>query len=101
MILEQLEQQNKLTVITKTKNSFSECFDSNTNSSLEIENIDDSYQLDIVDHDDYIDVYIPRNAKCTLIKNPQVDCTIKYKYIECDLVFEDEPIDNFFTVEEV
>lgn len=110
MILEQLEQQNKLTVITnqpiciytKTKNSYSECYDHNMNSSLDVKNIDESYQLDVVNYDDSIAVYIPRNAKCTLYNTyPNSDCGIIYKNIECDLIFEDEPIDNFFTVEEV
>lgn len=109
MLLDALNSNGKVTafvtqplcIYTKTSNSYSECWDNNTNSSLELDNIDDSYGLDLVETGDRIDVYIPRNAKCILKKaGPNVDCTIVYKNIECDLLFEDEPIDMYFDVVE-
>lgn len=89
-----------LCIYTKTSNSYSECWDIITNDNLELDNIDESYGLDLVETGDRIDVYIPRNARCTLKKpsNPNLDCTVVYKNIECDLYFEDEPIDTYFDI---
>lgn len=111
MLLDELNSKGKITafvtqplcIYTKTPNSYSECWDNLTNDSLELDNIDDSYGLDIVETGDVINVFIPSNARCILTKkaNPNVDCTIVYKNIECDLLFEDEPIDTYFDVAEV
>lgn len=106
MILEQLRQIGKLTVITtqplciysKDPTSYSSCYDSRTNNELEIKLIDDSYGLDIVEYGERTDVYIPSNAKCTLKRTINADCMIIYKNIECDLVFEDEPMDMYFEI---
>lgn len=105
MLLDELNSKGKITafvtqplcIYTKTPNSYSECWDNLTNDSLELDNIDDSYGLDIVETGDVINVFIPRNARCILKKSsPNVDCTVVYKNIECDLLFEDEPIDTYF-----
>lgn len=86
-----------LCIYTKTPNSYSECWDNLTNDNLELDNIDDSYGLNLVETGDVINVFIPRNARCILKKaSPNVDCTVVYKNIECDLLFEDEPIDTYF-----
>lgn len=108
MILEQLRQRGRLTVRTiqplaicyRDCNSHTECWDKSRDTSLEIENIDDSYRLDVVHiSDDVTEVMIPRGAKCTLIKSsPNVDCTLDYINIETDLVFEEEPIESFFEI---
>lgn len=110
MLLDALNSKGKLTVFviqplciyTKTSNSYSECWDNLTNDNLELDNIDESYGLDLVETGDRIDVYIPRNSRCILKKpsNPNLDCTVEYKNIECDLYFEDEPIDMYFDVVE-
>ena len=108
MILEQLNHLDKITVITtqplciytKCNNVESECWDNETNSQLDINNIDDSYNLNVIKDNERIDVFIPSNVTCILKKtNPNTDCTVIYKNIECDLLFEDEPIDNFFTID--
>ncbi len=106
MLLDELNRKGEITafvtqplcIYTKTSNSYSECWDNLTNDSLELDNIDDSYGLDIVETGDVINVFIPINARCILKKatNPNVDCTVVYKNIECDLLFEDEPIDTYF-----
>lgn len=105
MLLDELNRKGKITALvtqplciyTKTTNSYSECWDNLTNDSLELDNIDDSYGLDIVETGDVINVFIPINARCILKKaNPNVDCIVVYKNIECDLLFEDETIDTYF-----
>ena len=98
MLLDELNSKGKITafvtqplcIYTKTPNSYSECWDNLTNDSLELDNIDDSYGLDIVETGDVINVCILKKA------SPNVDCTVVYKNIECDLLFEDEPIDTYF-----
>ena len=107
MLLDELNRKGKITALvtqplciyTKTTNSYSECWDNLTNDSLELDNIDDSYGLDVVETGDVINVFIPINARCILEKanaNPNVDCIVVYKNIECDLLFEDETIDTYF-----
>lgn len=106
MILDELNKNKKIDVYTtqalciysKDDISYSDCWDNNTNSELEIENIDDSYGLDIVESGNRIDIYIPKNARCVLKHSPNInsDCIVCYKNIECELVFEDEPIDVYF-----
>lgn len=87
-----------LCIYTKTNTSYSECFDTNYNDQLDIDNIDDSYQLEVIKNDDRIDVFIPNGVKCSLKKaSPNSDCLVIYKNIKCELVF-DEPIDNFFEI---
>lgn len=107
MILDELNKNGRLNVCaiqplciyTKTLNSYSVCWDNITNNELNVDNIDDSYGLDIEERGDTINVYIPRNAKCVIKKTaPNVDCTVFYKNIECDLLFEDEPIDSYFNI---
>lgn len=108
MILEELNRNKRLEVYTtqalciysKDNNSYSECWDNNTNSNLDLDNIDDSYCLDIVDSGNRIDVYIPRNSKCILkpASSINADCIICYKNIECELTFEDEPIEIYFEI---
>lgn len=110
MLLKELNERSKLTVYTtqpvcifsKSSQSWSECWDNNTSSILDISKIDDSYGLDLVESNNRIDVYIPRNAKCILTKpdNPNMDCTIVYKNIECDLSFEDDAIELYFDISE-
>ena len=109
MLLDELNRKGKITafvtqpvcIYTKTPNSYSECWDNLTNDILELDNIDDSYGLDIVETGDVINVFIPRNARCILKKaNPNVDCTVVYKNIEYDLLFEDEPIDYYLEIME-
>lgn len=109
MILDELNRKGKLTVRTiqplciysKDSCSYSECWDNSKNDSLNIDDIDDSYGVDIVENSYRIDVYIPRSATCILKKSvPNVDCTVYYKNIECDLLFEEEPIDMYFEIVE-
>lgn len=105
-LLNELRANRKMDVVTtqpvgiytKTLTSYSNCWDILNNDNLELDNIDESYGLDVVELPDRFDVYIPKGAKCVIIHgdNPNVDCTIRYKNIECDLIFEDEPIDSFF-----
>lgn len=107
MILKELEKHGKLRAITtqpfciytKTLNSYSVCWNNTTNNELNIDDIDDSYGLDIEERGDTIYVYIPKNAICTLKKtSPNVDCTIIYKNIECDLVFDDDSINDYLEI---
>ena len=109
MLLSELNSKGEITafvkqplcIYTKTPTSYSECWDNLTNDILELDNIDDSYGLDIVETGDVINVFIPSNARCILKKaNPNVDCAVVYKNIECDLLFEDETIDTYFDVVE-
>jgi len=109
MLLDELNSKGEITafvkqplcIYTKTPTSYSECWDNLTNDSLELDNIDDSYGLDIIGTGDVISAFIPRNVRCILTKaNPNVDCTVVYKNIECDLLFEDETIDTYFDVVE-
>ena len=60
-----------------------------------------AYGLDVKETNNGTEVYIPKNALCT-IKNsgPNTDCYVQYKNIECSLVFEDESIDSYFEVVE-
>lgn len=107
MILNELNRNKQLRVITtqplciytKTLHSYSACWNNATNNELNVDDIDDSYGLDIEERGEIINVYIPRNAICTLKKTaPNVDCTIFYNNIECDLTFEEEPMDNYFEI---
>jgi len=107
MLLNELNKNGKIDVFTtqplciytKTLSSYSECWNNITNTSLNVDDIDESYGLDIEDKGDIINVYIPINARCVLKRTtPNVDCTIFYKNIECDLIFEDEPIDSYFEI---
>ena len=107
MLLDELNNKEKITVVvtqplciySKTPSFYSECWDNYTHNNLEPDNIDDSYGLNVVKTADRIDVYIPKNVKCILTKtNSNIDCTIIYKKIECDLLFEDEPIDRYFDI---
>ena len=109
MLLDELNRNGKLSVMTiqpmciytKTLDSYSICWDKFLDKELDIEDIDDSYGLEIEKRGDVLIVYIPRNAKGTIKKtNPNADCTIFYKNIECDLVFEDEPIDYYLEIME-
>lgn len=108
-ILEELKTKGKLEVLTtqklciytKDQVSESECLDTNKKTQLNVENIDDSYGLEIQENGDIVEVYIPKNARVFLRKgSPNIDCTVLYKNIECDLFFEDEPIDNYFELVE-
>ena len=105
MLLDELSNKGKITafvkqslcIYTKTPTSYSECWDNLTKDTLKLDNIDASYGLDIVGTGDLISVFIPRNVRCILKKaNPNVDCIVVYKNIECDLLFEDETIDTYF-----
>ena len=107
MLLDELNKQGKITVFveqplciySKDNVSYSSCWDNSTNDELDLDRVDESYGLDMVENGDRIDVYIPRNAKCVLKKaGPNIDCTVVYKNIECDLLFEDEPIDMYFSI---
>lgn len=107
MILDRLSREGKLSVHTtqpliiyyKDQNSHSECWDKSRNKWLDVNDIDDSYELDIMDQSDTISVMIPRGAKCILRKTtPNADCTVEYNNIETDLLFEDEPIESFFEI---
>lgn len=110
MILEKLHDNGKLSVIldrplciySKDINWSSNCWDLSINAELNTKNIDESYGLDVVERNDRVDVYIPRNAKCTLRKarDLAIDCTVIYKNIECDLTFDsDDSIDDYFMIE--
>ena len=87
-------------VFSKDLTSYSSCEDLLYHDQLDIDNIDDSYELDIVEYNERYDVYIPIDHCCTLYKtsNPNYHCTLVYKNIKCDICFEDEPIDNYFDV---
>ncbi len=107
MILEELNKNDKIDVIltqplciySKGLTFQSKCWDINLNKWLEADDIDDSYGLDIIETGERIDVYIPRNARCILKKaGADIDCVVAYKNIECDLTFEDEPIDMYFDI---
>lgn len=110
MILNELIAKGKLTVRTiqplivyyKDNNSHSECYDRSRNKWLDIDDIDDSYGLDVMEEsDDCVSVMIPEGRKCRISKSsPNVDCFLEYNNIELDLLFEDEPIDSFFEIVE-
>lgn len=107
MILEMLKDKGKLNVFvtrpvviyTKCLDSYSECWDRLNNCQLDVDNIDDSYCLDSVQSNDKIDVYIPSGAMCILEQSgPNTDCKIVYKNIECELLFDGDPIDQYFDI---
>lgn len=87
-------------IFSKDVTSYSSCEDLLYHDQLDIKNIDESYELDIVEANDRYDVYIPIDRTCKLFKtsNPNYHCTLLYKNIKCDICFEDEPIDNYFDV---
>ena len=105
MIYDELLKKNKLKVKTiqpiiiyyKDSISHSECYDISRNKRLDIDDIDDSYELDILETDDSIQVMIPRKAVCTLTRSLNSDCTLTYKNIETDLSF-DEEMEYFFEI---
>lgn len=109
MILEQLKLKKSLEVRTicplciYTKNAYSEseCWDTSRNKEFDPTYVNSSYELDIINKEDTTYVYIPKGAKCTIKDiNPNTDCTVYYKNIECDLVFEDESIEEYFEIVE-
>ena len=110
MILEQLRHKNKLRVnllqplviLYKDLTASNTCWDMSLNKKLDVNDIDDSYGLDVVDPDgnDVVEVLIPKGATCVLEKtSSDVDCTVKYKNVECDLTFDNmDDVDCFFEV---
>lgn len=106
-ILDELKIKNKLSVITtqrllvyyRNEVSESSCYNIATHTDLKPTDLTDTYGLDLIIKDNEFFIYIPKGAKCTLKRTvPNVDCTVFYKYIECDLLFEDEPIDDYFEI---
>jgi len=106
-ILDELKIKNKLLVITtqklliyyKNEVSESACYNILTHTELKPTDLDDSYGLDLEIKENEFFIYIPKGAKCTLKRIvPNVDCTVFYKNIECDLVFDGEPIDDYFGI---
>lgn len=79
--------------------SHSECYDTAKNKWLDVNDIDESYELDIIENNDNdsVDVMIPKDRRVILRKpsNYDSDCLIEYKNIEVELMFEDEPMDLF------
>ena len=110
MILEQLRERDRLkvtllqplVVLYKDLTTSNNCWDTSLNKKLDVKDIDDSYGLDVVDSDgnDIVEVLIPKGAVCTFMKtSPSIDCTVRYKNIECDLTFDNmDDIDCFFEV---
>lgn len=109
MILEQLKLKKSLEVRTicpvsvymKNAYSESECWDTSRNKEFDLTYVNGSYELDIKTKGDTTYVYIPKGAKCTIKDmNPNSDCTVFYKNIECDLFFEDDSIEEYFEIVE-
>lgn len=108
-ILEELKAKGKLEAVTtqrlsiyyKDQISESICYDSNKNDELDPSNIDDSYGLEVEETDDTVEVFIPKNARVLLLNiSANIDCAVRYKNIECDLIFEDDPIESYFEIVE-
>ena len=84
--------------------SESECEDTNLGGMLTLDNIDDSYKLDICEDSYGYIVNIPVGTKCIIKRgpNPNYDCTVSYNFIKADLSFEEDEytIDDYFEPEE-
>lgn len=107
MILEQLKLKKSLEVRTIRPvcvymcNAYSKayCWDASRNKEFDHTYVNDSYELDIKTIGDTTYVYIPKGAKCTIKDmNPNSDCCVYYKNIECDLIFEDGPLEEYFEI---
>jgi hypothetical protein len=88
-----------LVIYYKDSTSHNECYDIDKNKPLDINDIDDSYGLEVDDsREDCVTVMIPRGVRVKLRKpsSADFDCKIEYKNIEIELTFEDEPMDSFF-----
>ena len=88
-------------VYTKSAISESPCYDNSVclGAILTIDNIDDSYGLLVEKGEDFVKASIPKGARVTLAAgDPNVDCTVFYKNIECDLLFEDGELEDYFTI---
>lgn len=99
-IKQAIAKQN-ICIYTKSAISESLCFDNSAHlgAILNIDNIDDSYGLLVEKGEDFVKASIPKGARVTLADgDPNVDCTVFYKNVECDLLFEEGELEDYFTI---
>ena len=112
MLLDKLYAKGKLQVITTSPinvcytelTSRNKCRDISRNKDLDINDIDEDYELDVEERDDgRTNIMIPAGKKCTLFRaSGRPNFIINYKNIEIELSIESDiygdgtDIDYFF-----